>query len=370
MNPFDLSEFEVLKQRADESAREPQPLPTEWVTVNWNGNPHHLELQLVLLDGDKKFVMFSPPERPGERFFVGTAPHGEKKDIWNEYVMSALCVSNLFWLQEEEWTDEAVKALERGAFGRMRVQEHADASATFDFFGSTGYLFSWNYIEYIDGMGSLRAAMASPDYDPQIKGALWCEPLDARQLLLERSEDEVFALVSAPDERVGATVRLSRHWPEMSHDERRTFLPPIELAIEAEVQSLMRALLWSDPHWSDEEFVAKHADFLALWRQPRFCLAVAEGGSRSDFRWNLGRDDALLRSRLKRLWQLVGEEIEKRFQGKTFDFAPCVAHWMRMRGGYIVQVGVPTHHEHLESRLLIRDFLAQMGESLEKLENA
>ena len=366
MGIFDLSAFQLLKRRADESAKAPQPLPTQRAEAKWNGKLCSFELELVPLDGYQAFVAFSPPDQPNQRFFVGEALSAT--DVWNEAVPQALRVLPATHTEDASWTSPIVAAIESGSFGRMRVVEHAGASATYDFFSSTGTVFSWDYIEYDDGIGPGRAAMASPDYDPQTSGVLWCEPRDAKRLLLELSEDEVFALLDLPDEKASESVLLARRWPKMTHDERRQFLPPVELQIEDEVVSLMRAVLHSEPLWNDANFAQKHADFRALWRHPRFCIAAREPTTRTNLQSNLGFDLKLISPRLNRLWNTIIRHVEARLRLEDFTLPACAARWMRVRGGYISETGAPTQHEHLEARLVLSEFLARHGESLDKLE--
>lgn len=366
MGIFDLSAFQPLKRRADESARAPQQHPDQRVEAKWNAELCSLDLELVPLDGYQAFVAFSPPDQPKQRFFVGEAL--DARDVWNERVPQALRVLPATHTKNASWTSPIIAAIESGSFGRMRVVEHAGASATYDFFSSTGSVFSWDYIEYDDGIGPQLAAMASPDYDPQTSSVLWCEPLDAKQLLLELSEDEVFTFLDLPDEQASESVKLARRWPHLTHDERREFLPPVELQIEDEVVSLMRAVLHSDSLWDDANFAQKHADFRALWRHPRFCIAAHEEKTRTDLQTNLGFDLKPISPRLNRLWNTIIRYMEARVRLEDFTIPACAARWMRVRGGYILETGAPTQHEHLESRLVLSEFLARHGESLDKLE--
>ncbi len=60
--------------------------------------------------------------------------------------------------------------------------------------------------------------------------------------------------------------------------------------------------------------------------------------------------------------------MEHRALKEDANSPPGAASWIRVRAGHLIEIGALAHHEHLEARLLLRDWLRKRGVELDVLE--
>lgn len=204
------------------------------------------------------------------------------------------------------------------------------------------------------------SAQFSADYDPKLRARLWCEPREAAEILLVTDEEGFTGFLQSERAQHAPAVRLAQAWPSLPLEERRAHLPLAERAIEREVRALMRAIFWSDPNAQTADLGGRRGK--AFWRRPR--LAV----SPDDSIGTLIFDSPAHKARMEQLWAHVAPHFAASVAVDPFDLHPSAAHWMSCGGAYFVQLSHPTLHEHLEARLLLRDWLRARGVELDDLE--
>lgn len=358
MGLFDLSEYKKKKQRADESATDPRAFPVALSEVLFDGRKQTLRFEPVLLDGGHVFIAFRP-EKHGPEFnlIVG---RGDAKG--RDYVPIEVETERAF--KPEAWLKDARSGVEEGVFGRLRV-EQSPMELRYGFFASNGQMQTVEYQFYMDGNYGNFMASRTAQYDPWPEVEAWAAPADAPTLLLELDETEFLAHLEREKADFHSIYGISSRWNEMSFEEKHALLPDFEKEIEREIVPLMRAVVWSEPSLGRGgmlQFVSESEK--PFWRRPRFWIKPdRDKGETLYF-------DKRFETRILKIWPHIVARFLPRFESlDKEEVHPAVLHWMKYRGAYLIEFEMPNAHEHLEARLLLRDFLFERGVSLEKLES-
>ena len=365
---FDLDDYKKKKARADESATPAREFPVAFAEVFFNGRKQTLRFQPVLFDGGHVFVGFRPENLGEEHELIaggGEAPMipfndgGEAKNL-----PQALLVHIEQAFKAKSWLPLAAKAVESGQFGRLIVEETGRdfLSVLYHFYASTGAVVTEHYQVFLDGHRGRFFASHKADYDPNPQ-PYWAESEAAGKVLSSLDADEFARNLELQKAEPFSVYGLSSRWPEMTFAEKHALLPPIEREIERELLPLMRAVVWSDASFSNGAPLQNPRELQKpFWRRPRFWVEP-EADEIGDV---LALDERFTK-RIRALWPHLHAYFAPLVADKN-DIHPAVAHWMRYRGAYIVEWQQPNAHEHLEARLLLRDFLAGRNISLDNLE--
>lgn len=365
---FDLDEYQAKKARADESAIPPREFPVAFAEVFFNGRKQTLRFQPVLFDGGHVFIGFRTldSEEESTRQLIaggGNMFWGESADLTE--VPEALLVETERSFDSESWLGQAVKAIEHNHFGCMIIEVPEDKYDfyLYKFFGSTGAVKVEVYLTGTDGNRRPYRPENDIDYDPRPRHKYWANPQEAASLLLSLDADKFAQYLELQKADPSSVYGLSSRWQEMTFAQKHAMLPPIEREIERELLPLMRAVVWSDSSFSNGAPLQSARELQRpFWRRPRFWVET-EADEIGDI---LALNERLTQ-RIGALWPHLHAHFAPLVTHKT-DIHPAVSHWMRYRGAYIVEWQQPNAHEHLESRLLLRDFLAERGVSLDVLE--
>ena len=361
MGLFDLDDYKAKKARADESATPPREFPIALAEVLFDGRTQTLRFQPVLFDGGEVFIGFRT-EDSEEEFIVGGGGYQASKGSLDE-VPVALHITTNKSFDPANWLARVVRAVENGHFGRLFVEEPSGKQENylFHFFGSTGAVDTAHYHHYLDGSRGLAHRKAS--YDPSPRYGYWANPQEATKLLLSLDADEFALHLELQKADPNSVYGLSSRWDDLSFAQKHAMLPPMEQGIERELLPLMRAIVWSDSSFSNGDPLQSARELQKpFWRRPRLWVAP-DGAEIGDI---LALDERFTK-RIRTLWPHLHAYFAPLVSYQT-DIHPAISHWMRYRGAYIVEWEQPNAHEHLEARLLLRDFLANRGLSLDVLE--
>jgi len=365
---FDLDDYQAKKARADESATPAREFPVAFAEVFFNGRKQTLRFQPVLFDGGHVFIGFRPEELGEEHELIaggGEAPpiSFNKRDEANT-LPQALLVDTERAFKVKSWLESATQGVESGQFGRLVVEETGSnfLSILFHFYGSTGAVVTEHYQIFLDGHRGLIYAERKSDYDPEPR-TYWANPQEAASLLLSLDADEFARHLELQKADPSSVYGLSSRWQEMTFAQKHAMLPPIEREIEREILPLMRAIVWSDSAFSNGAPLQSARELQSpFWRRPRLWVEK-DADEIGDI---MALDERCAR-RIRALWPHLHAHFAPLVSDVT-DIHPAIEHWMRYRGAYIVEWQQPNAHEHLEARLLLRDFLANRGVSLDVTE--
>ncbi len=354
---FDLGDYKRRKERADESATGPRAFPVVFADVIFDGRKQKLRFEPVLLDGGHVFIAFRP-ENHGPEFNLIV---GRRDPEGTGCVPIEMETERAF--KPASWLKDACTGVESGAFGRLQI-EQSSMELLYVFFALDGQINTVEYQFYLDGSYGNFMARVRADYDPFPEIEVWASPEDAPDLLLELDESEFLAHLEREKADYGSVCGISANWNNWDFDEKHALLPDFEIQIERELLPLMRAVVWSDPSLGvGNSIQSATATAKPFWRRPRFWVKPDEDqGETFHF-------DKRFEKRIEKIWPHIVACFLPRFETlERTEVHPAVLHWMNYRGAYLIEFDVPNAHEHLEARLLLRDFLYQKGVSLDKLE--
>lgn len=367
MGFFDLDDYRVKKDRADESATAPRAFPVALAEATFDGRKQTLRFQPVLFDGGHVFISFRPQEKQPSHDLIaggGDTPTVSFNSSGEEDIPQALLVPTERAFHPKSWLSQAVQAVERGHFGRLIVDGTSFLSVVYHFYSSMGLVVSEHYQVFRDGHRGLFYASQRADFDPSPDQEAWAKPEDAALLLARLNADEFALHLERERADLNSIYGISSRWNEMSFEEKSAMLPPIETAIGEELVPLMRALVWSDPILSSGASLrSPHELQRAFWRRPRFWIEPDAEPTGDIMALN-----KRFARRIRVLWPHLSAAFAPLVAGQSADVHPAVLHWMRYRGAYIVEFEQPNAHEHLEARLLLRDWLRERGVELDVLE--
>jgi len=365
---FDLDDYKAKKARADESATPAREFPVAFAEVFFNGRKQTLRFQPVLFDGGHVFIGFRPEDLGEEHELIaggGDAPPLASKKVDEAKALpQALLVNTRRAFKIKSWLSLARQAVESGQFGRLVVEETGSnfLSILYHFYVSTGAVVTEHYHTYKDGFRGFGYASRKADFDP-IGVSYWANSQEAASLLASLDAEQFALYLEIQKADPNSVYGLSSRWHEMTFAQKHAMLPLVEQEIERELLPLMRAIVWSDSSFSNGAPLQSARGLQKpFWRRPRLWVEPdsAEIG-------DVMALDERLKRRIRALWPHLHAYFAPLVSNKT-DIHPAISHWMRYRGAYIVEWQQPNAHEHLEARLLLRDFLAKRGVSLDILE--
>jgi len=365
---FDLDDYQTKKTRADESATPSREFPVALAEVFFDGRKQTLRFQPVLFDGGHVFIGFRP-ENLGEEHELIAGGGGAPFDLFRQRgeertFPQALLILTEEAFQPQSWLERAIQAVDKGLFGRLIVEETGFKflSILFHFHNSAGAVMTEHYQNITDGNMGYFSALQQTDFDPRPR-TYWAKFEEAGEILISLNADEFARYLELQKAEPFSVYGLSCRWAEMTFAQKHALLPPVEQEIERELLPLMQAIVWSDASFSNGAPLQSAKELQKpFWRRPRLWVAPdsAEVGD------VLALDERFKR-RIHALWPHLHTYFAPLVAGKT-DIHPAISHWMRYRGAYIVEWQQPNAHEHLEARLLLRDFLANRGVLLDVLE--
>jgi len=365
---FDLDDYKAKKARADESATPAREFPIAFAEVFFDGRKQTLRFQPVLFDGGHVFIGFRPENLGEEHELIaggGKSPW-ISPNYWDDEreLPQAALVPTPQAFDSRDWLQDAVNGVEEGEFGRLTVENTGDnfISVLYSFYSSVGAIMAEHYRVYLDGHNKRMSDRERPLFDPNPR-PYWASPQEAAKLLASLDADEFAQYLELQKADPNSVYGLSSRWQEMTFAQKHALLPPMEQEVEREILPLMRALVWSDSSFSNGALLQNARELQKpFWRRPRLWVEP-DSAQIGDV---MALDERCAR-RIQALWPHLHAHFAPLVSDKA-DIHPAISHWMRYRGAYIVEWQQPNAHEHLEARLLLRDFLANRGVSLDVLE--
>ncbi len=371
MGLFDLDEYKRKKKRADESATAPRAFPVAFADALFDGRSQKLRFEPVLLDGGHVFISFRPEDADAKHDLIaggGNSFYQERPELPD--VPEALLVQTNDAFSPDKWLKRAANAVGAGHFGRLVVEQNGHQSFDYHFFGSTGVVNTEHYLMILDGSWGRFLAHHKADYDPNPNSLFWAKSDEAADLLIRLDANEFALHLEHQLADVTSIYSISSRWEDMDFEEKHALLPDWEKQIERDIVPLMRAVVWSDPLLSfDDQIVRSPTPSnpsqpgQPFWRRPRFWIKPDRDKGEA---FHLAER---FEKRILKIWPHIVAQFWPQIETlQRSEVHPAVLYWMEYRGAYLVKFESPNAHEHLESRLLLRDFLFRKGVSLDAID--
>ena len=349
------------------------------VVARWNGAQTLIIIEALPIF-EQFYLTFRLANAPdGEAFVVGAdASAGDDFGNTDKHA-DAFGFSNAgalmpfpFWpTVYPDWLANAIACVERGWWGRLSIEATKDSwgsGAWLSFFAATGIL-TREYKESSVIVGMMMTPgfddLTDPNYDPELHAAPWCDATDARDLLLQLDGAQLAQWLREQQADATTPAGFAHAWKSWPRAERRSWLPPLEREMEDEICRAMKWVYWSAPELKRPEDFPVTPRRKQQWFRPRFIVAPdADAGA--FFLWarfcepKRGEKLNQLETRLRAFWPLIARAFateRAQLEAQRAALPPSVAHWCFRRGCYAVTFEAPTHHEQIESRAALRDWL-------------